>query len=117
VRVLSDFREITGAFHRSSALLQDESVSIQSEVNQALVQLQFQDRVSQIMSQVLKNMARLPAVLQEQRQQHARFNILPSLNADALLAELQKTYVMADQHAIHQGDKVSQQANIEIDFF
>ena len=117
VRVLSDFKGITGAFHRSSALLQDESISIQGEVNQALVQLQFQDRVSQIMSQVLKNMARLPAVLQEQQDQYAHSNSLPSLNAEDLLAELQKTYVMADQHAIHQGNKVAEQTNTDIHFF
>jgi methyl-accepting chemotaxis protein len=117
VRVLSDLKGITGAFHRSSALLQEESVSIQNEVNQALVQLQFHDRVSQIMRPVLKNMARLPAVLQEQQQQYTRSNSLPSLNAEELLAELQKTYVMTDQHAIHQGDKVAEQANTDIHFF
>jgi methyl-accepting chemotaxis protein len=81
------------------------------------MQLQFHDRVSQIMRPVLKNMARLPAVLQEQQQQYTRSNSLPSLNAEELLAELQKTYVMTDQHAIHQGDKVAEQANTDIHFF
>jgi methyl-accepting chemotaxis protein len=116
-RVLSDFNGITGALQRSSSLLKQESVGIQNEVNQALVQLQFQDRVSQIMTQVNKNMDRLPGVLQEQADQFAQTHTLEPLNADDLLAELKKTYVMADQHIIHQGGKVEQKNTTDISFF
>jgi methyl-accepting chemotaxis protein len=92
-------------------------MGIQSEVNQALVELQFQDRVSQIMTQVNKNMDRLPGVLQEQADQFAQTHTLEPLNADDLLAELKKTYVMADQHIIHQGGKVEQKNTTDISFF
>jgi len=116
-RVLSDFGGITGALQRSSSLLKAESVGIQAEVNQALVQLQFQDRVSQIMTQVNKSIDTLPTILREQLTSYTDTHQLERLDADALLRELQKTYVMADQHVIHQGGKVEQKNTTDISFF
>jgi methyl-accepting chemotaxis protein len=93
-RVLGDFKGVTEVFQRSSNLLQDESVSIQSEVNNALVQLQFQDRVGQIMGQVLKNMDRMPEVLQQQHDDYLQTRVLQPLDPTEMLGELKKTYVM-----------------------
>ena len=115
-QVLSDLRGVTDALEKSSTLLKGESVSIQAEINQALVQLQFQDRVSQILNQVNKNMDCLPAIFREQLQNYRQTHSLERLDSQKLLAELQKTYVMADQHVIHQGGKVAQK-NTEISFF
>jgi methyl-accepting chemotaxis protein len=116
-RVMADFKGITEAYQGSSDLLQAESMSIQAEVNQALVQMQFSDRVSQIMTQVNKNLARLPQVLQEQHQHYAQSHILQPLDAQDLLGELKKTYVMADQHVIHEGGQVKQSNTTDISFF
>ncbi|MBP9904982.1 MAG: chemotaxis protein [Rhodoferax sp.] len=116
-RVLGDFKGVTEVFQRSSNLLQDESVSIQSEVNNALVQLQFQDRVSQIMGQVLKNMDRLPEVLQQQHDDYLQSLTLQPLDPTEMLGELKKTYVMADQHVIHEGGTVEQKNTTDISFF
>ncbi|MBK9443182.1 MAG: chemotaxis protein [Comamonadaceae bacterium] len=116
-QVLADFKNITDAFQRSGTLLQDESVSIQSEINNALVQLQFQDRVSQIMTQVIKNIQRLPEVLQQQRDQFTQDSQLLPLDAQDMLVEMKKTYVMADQHVIHEGGKVQHSNATDISFF
>lgn len=116
-RVMTDLRGVTDAFQRSSDLLQSESVSIQAEINQALVQLQFQDRVSQIMTQVNKNLDRLPQALQDNQQLYSASRVLQPLNPEALLQALQETYVMADQHVIHQGGQVAQKATTDISFF
>jgi methyl-accepting chemotaxis protein len=116
-RVMADFKGITEAYQGSSDLLQAESMSIQAEVNDALVQMQFQDRVSQIMTQVNKNLDRLPQVLQAQQQQYAQSHVLQPLDAQELLAELKKTYVMADQHVIHAGGQVTQSNTTDISFF
>ena len=73
---------------RSSTLLKDESVGIKSEVGAALVQLQFQDRVSQIITAVESDMDRL---------------VDASASAEALpppeewLARLEQTYTMESQ--------------------
>jgi methyl-accepting chemotaxis protein len=116
-RVLADFKGITEVFQRSSNTLQDESMSIQSEINNALVQLQFQDRVSQIMTQVLKNMDQLPLLLQQQRDDYVQTQVLTPLDAEMVLGELKKTYVMADQHVIHEGGRVEQKSTTDISFF
>ena len=115
--VLADFRNITDALQRSSSLLKDESIGIKSEISEALVQLQFQDRVSQIMNHVKLNIGQLPAVLQQHHAQYRQIGELRPLDPQQLLADLQKTYVMLDQHLIHQGDKVAQTNNTEITFF
>ncbi|MBT3065189.1 methyl-accepting chemotaxis protein [Rhodoferax sp. U11-2br] len=116
-RVLTDFKGITEAFQRSRDVLHGESLSIQSEVNEALVQLQFQDRVSQILTQVIKNIERLPAVLQETQVAYAQTGVLSAHDAKDALVEMKKTYVMADQHVIHAGGKVVQSNAIDISFF
>ncbi len=115
--VLNDFRSITEGLQRSSSLLQTESTAIQGEIGQALVQLQFQDRVSQILGHVKDNIAQLPQLLQAQHQQYLQSGHPQALDAELLLGALKKTYVMADQHAIHSGEAVVQAADNEIRFF
>lgn len=116
-RVLSDFKEITDALLRSSDLLKAESVGIQSEVGQALVQLQFQDRVSQIMSQVRDNIGHLPRQFDGAQLRDPDSGDLRSPDAEAFLTELKKSYVMTDQHVVHGGGKVQTKADTEITFF
>ena len=115
--VLGDFKGITDALLRSSTLLKDESTEIKSEIGEALVQLQFQDRVSQIMNHVKENIGQFPDFLEEQRQQYAQDAVLQSLDPESFLTEMKKTYVMADQHAVHSGEAVVKKAETEITFF
>ncbi len=116
--VLQDFRNVTDALQRSSGLLKDESMSIQNEIGQALVQLQFQDRVSQIMGHVKSNIEQLPVFLHSHHDRYLQSGVLESLDPEVLLGALKKTYVMADQHAIHGGAMVSQaSSDNEIRFF
>jgi methyl-accepting chemotaxis protein len=117
-RVITDFKGITEAFQRSRDVLQGESRSIQAEVNDALMQLQFQDRVSQILTQVIKNIERTPAVLQETQQIYDQTGVLKAHDPQDMLLEMKKTYVMADQHVVHEGGKVEQKSDTtEISFF
>jgi methyl-accepting chemotaxis protein len=116
-KVLHDFKAITDALQRASQLLKDESVGIKREVNDALVQLQFQDRVSQIMSQVITNIGRIPPLMQEQSQAYAQSGLLRPLDSEGLLTELKKTYVMSDQHKVHSGEVVAKSEETEITFF
>lgn len=117
--VLASLRGVTDALVQSSDLLQRESADIQSEVGDALVQLQFQDRVSQILSHVQQNIARLPSYLDEHAHQYdASGAPLRPIDARALLAELESTYAMAEERTLHQthAQPAPQQAE-EITFF
>jgi methyl-accepting chemotaxis protein len=114
--VLGSLRGVTDALVQSSDLLQRESTGIQAEVAEALVQLQFQDRVSQILAHVRQNIARLPGWLDEQAQDAG--GSPPPLDARSLLAELESTYAMAEERQLHKSDRkpAPQQAE-EITFF
>jgi len=115
--VLTGFRDITTALTESSKLLQDESVNIKSEVGEALVQLQFQDRVSQILTHVKTSIEHLPVFLAEHQQACLESGALRPLHATAMMADMKNTYVMKDQHAIHDGSKTVSQDNSDITFF
>ena len=115
--VLADFKGITDALLRSSNGLKEESIGIKSEIGQALVQLQFQDRVSQIMNHVKDNIAQFPDFLESHRQDYEQGGALLALDAQSFLTEMKKTYVMADQHAVHSGQKAEQKMETDISFF
>jgi methyl-accepting chemotaxis protein len=127
--VLQDFRSVTDALVRSSAILKTESHEIKREVAEALTQLQFQDRVSQIMSHVRDNMERLPRLLEQDRRQYEHDGKLRPLDSARLLAELASTYAMNDEHASHARgqakgaartdtqDKSNESNNADITFF
>ena len=118
--VLGEFRSMTDALVHSSDLLKRESIGIQGEVGEALVQLQFQDRVSQVMAHVRENMELLPALLRDNRDRYDNDRVLEPLDPDLLLHELQKTYAMAEEHAVHGGARLAAPAAAaadEITFF
>ncbi len=102
---------------RRRTLQQSIEDYLAGQVNQALVQMQFQDRLSQIMTQVQKSMDRLPELLQEQEQRHAQGWPLQAVDAQCMLDEMKNSYVMADQHVIHEGGKVSQKNTTGIRYF
>ncbi len=114
--VLSDFRSVTDALVQSSRILKDESIGIKSEISEALVQLQFQDRVSQIMSHVELNIAGLPAYLEQNRRQFEQAGALQQLDPAGLLDELEATYAMTSERAVHSGKTLAKQDS-EITFF
>jgi methyl-accepting chemotaxis protein len=101
--VLGEFKSVTEGLAASADVLKRESVGIQSEVCEALVQLQFQDRVSQVMSHVRQNMDQLPERLTQSRLNYERDRVLAPVDAGALLADLEKTYAMAEERDIHSG--------------
>jgi methyl-accepting chemotaxis protein len=115
--VLTEIREIAGGLERSSELLKVESVAIQSEIGESLVQLQFQDRVSQILNLLHTNIEHWPNYLQRRQEQYAQDGHVPPLDPNEFLDELKKTYVMKDQHVTHDGGTGAPKEDDEITFF
>lgn len=116
-QVLNDFREVTDSLVQASQELRDESVVIKAQVNEALVQLQFQDRVNQMMGHVRQNIDELPEFLLRHEQACRVSGELRPLDAACLLGQLKETYVMAEQHVIHRGETVEHDGDTEITFF
>lgn len=115
--VLDEIRGVTDALQESSRLLKDESVGIKEEIGAALVQLQFQDRVNQILTHVKGSIERLPAYLAQSNAHFRHGDELQPLDAAPLLIEMKNSYVMSDQHSVHRGETVATKPGSEITFF
>lgn len=113
-QVLDRFHGITQSLSNSTELLQQESLGIRDEISEVLVALQFQDRVSQILSHVRKNMDALHEHLQ---QCLAQPQALQHIDAKAWLAEMELTYATQEQRQIHHGQALSSNQEQEITFF
>jgi len=99
--VLERFRGVTEGMEAAATVLKQENAGIQMEIVESLVQLQFQDRVSQRMSHVRHNIGRLPELLVESRRCFERSGSLAPVDAQVLLDELEGSYAMADERSTH----------------
>jgi methyl-accepting chemotaxis protein len=117
--VLDRFRGVTEAMEASAGVLKRESAGIQGEIVDALVQLQFQDRVSQRMAHVRQNIERLPTLLADSRSGFERAGVLAPVDVAALLVELEDSYAMADERTTHAGEAAATgaAASEEVTFF
>jgi len=113
-RVLERFKSVTGRLADSADMLQQESFGIRDELTQVLVSLQFQDRVSQILSHVRDNIEDLHVHLQQASQSPDQ---AASIDARQWLARMETTYATDEQRRNHHGDSNAQQASQEITFF
>ena len=101
--VLERFQHLTGELSQSASVLQQESRGIQTEIVESLVQLQFQDRVSQMMGHVIDNMQQLSAVVQQPAAQGGQ--MLQATDVVALLVALENSYAMAEERHTHAAQK------------
>lgn len=105
--VLDRFGNLSTHLARSADDLRQESTAIKVEVEDSLVQLQFQDRVSQILSQVVGSMRDLGS--------HGR-----SIAATEYLAQMARTYTTEEQrrnHHAHRDGAARRAQSQEIEFF
>lgn len=115
--VLGEFRKVTDGLSASTGILRGESAGIQSEVARAMVQLQFQDRVSQILSHVRDNIESFPVYLDRSEQAFRQDGSLKPMDAGGLLAELESTYAMAEERHNHGSGQAASAAGDDITFF
>ena len=115
--VLGNFRQITNGLSESSGILRRESDGIKDEVALSLVQLQFQDRVSQILCHVRDNIGSLPVYLEKSREEFDRNGRLEPVAVRQLLQEIESTYAMAEEHSNHGSKAQTAPGESEISFF
>lgn len=101
----------------SSDGLRRETQSIAVEIAEVLVALQFQDRVSQVLSHVCNDMSKLTGKVASQEQQRAKGLASETVDATTWLEELSHTYSVPEQHVVHRGGTARTAAAAEITFF
>jgi methyl-accepting chemotaxis protein len=112
--VLERFQNITGRLAESADLLKQESYGIRDEMTEVLVNLQFQDRVSQILSHVRDNMHALHDHLLQASQAPDQ---AVAVDARQWLARMEATYATDEQRRLHHGEAAVQQNSQDITFF
>lgn len=95
--MLGKFGQMSAGLARSSEDLRRESSVIKEEVGDSLVQLQFQDRVGQIMSQVVSSMRELD----QRATADANGERSAAVDASAYLAHMANTYTTEEQRRNH----------------
>ncbi|WP_422630805.1 methyl-accepting chemotaxis protein [Pseudomonas mucidolens] len=112
--VLARFQNITGRLAESADLLKQESYGIRDEMTEVLVNLQFQDRVSQILSHVRDNMHALHDHLLQASQAPDQ---AVGVDARQWLERMEATYATDEQRRTHHGKAAVQQNSQDITFF
>ena len=96
--VLGRFRDVVQGLSASSQAMAEGSQSVRQQVESVIVQLQFQDRTSQILQAVRHDVERLLARVREQQTRIERREAPESFDAQAWIAELEKSYTTLEQH-------------------
>ena len=118
--VLAQFGVTATGLNDSAETMRQESHLIQGEISDVLVALQFQDRISQVLSHVRSDLDKLNSTLDASEQQISAGVMPEPLDTAAWLDALTSTYTMAEQHSVHGGDHPALQAQssaTEITFF
>ncbi|RLU03569.1 MAG: chemotaxis protein [Ketobacter sp.] len=116
--VLKKFHGAGTQIVNSSQVLEQESAQVRSNVEDVLVALQFQDRVSQILGHVMTDMDKLAATLGHHQQSLQQGEDVPLLDTAGWLKSIQSTYTTLEQMEVHQGGSAKQgPADSSITFF
>lgn len=117
-QVLSSFHSITQRLSDSAVMLQWVSKGVREEISDVMVSLQFQDRVSQILTHVRNNMDKLHQHILQHKQESAVSGQILHIDSKAWLEEMAPLYATEEQRQIHKGaDTVAVAKEQETTFF
>ena len=115
--VLDRFQDVVHGLSASSQRMAEGSHDVRHKVESVLVNLQFQDRTSQILQAVVNDVERLLERLREQDERIARQQAPEPFDAPAWVAELERSYTTLEQHETPHAAAQGKMADTEITFF
>ncbi|MEF8712716.1 MAG: methyl-accepting chemotaxis protein [Accumulibacter sp.] len=115
--VLERFRSVVQGLSDSSQHMAEGSQSVRAKVEAVLVHLQFQDRMSQILSAVCQDIERLLARTRAEEARIAGGETPEPFDVQKWVAELEQTYTTLEQHDTRHPAAQGQVAASEITFF
>jgi len=101
-QVLERFGDVVLGLSNSSQKMADGSNEVRTMVESVLVQLQFRDRMSQILGAVMTDIERLLERLRQQNEYIEQGKSPELFDAKTWVAELEKTYTTLEQHDTQQ---------------
>ena len=115
--VLQQLQKSFTGLSDSSDLLQSSSTSIQQEVSEVLVDLQFQDRTSQILAQISENQDNLHAAIEDYARLRAQDQEINYLNISEWKDSMVEKYTTDEQRSNHAGTTKMDVDDSEVTFF
>jgi len=106
-QVLGDFSNSAQMMEQRIALLQSASQDVESAINGVLVDLQFQDRTSQILTHVVHDIEKLADSA----------DTSPIPDANHWLETLERSYTTMEQYSAHHGVAQTQSTESTVTFF
>ncbi|WP_374489423.1 methyl-accepting chemotaxis protein [Zoogloea sp.] len=104
-QVVERLRVAAGGLVESSHGLTEQGQRVAEEVAEALVALQFQDRVSQVLVSVEKDMQRLENRVRDAQAQVSAGSQPEPINVEAWMAEMRRSFTTPEQHSLHRGER------------
>jgi len=112
-QVVQDYSESGNKIILSANQLEQENAAVQLAIDEVLVSLQFQDRVSQILGHVHDDMLKLAPNYQQCLDSLHQKNPVVPLDIDNWLNNIKKTYTTLEQVAVHDGKGQQQESSDE----
>lgn len=113
-QVLTDFRQFTDRLESATTDLRTSSSGIRKEIEDVLVALQFQDRTSQILSIVRKNIEALYNQMLTHTKAREKGGKAPPINVKDWLAHMEISYTTWEQRRDHRKDSPNIEAKDKI---
>lgn len=113
--VTEHFTEVVATMEQQSNVLLQDAEAVRHAISGVIMELQFQDRVSQVLQTIRSNMTDLEAMLQQAQASdtaEAKF-----IDVDRWLSNMKQRYTMIEQHHIHSGEKRAKEQDDGITFF
>ncbi len=116
--VINDYSHAGEKIILSASQLEQKSTTVQLAIDDVLVSLQFQDRVSQILGHVFDDMNKLAPNYQQCQYSLSQGTPIKPININQWLNNIKKTYTTVEQVAAHEGNEQEKDnKNDEITFF
>lgn len=115
--VMTKLQDVLSELTENSAILKDKTTEVHGEISGVLVNLQFQDRISQILSAVIINQQKFKAEIDtfisliESGQQPNKVDV------DGWVESMRMHYTTEEQHRNHEGSDAVNVRNEEIELF
>ncbi|WP_217512084.1 methyl-accepting chemotaxis protein [Vibrio metschnikovii] len=111
--VINHFQHIVQTLDEQAQGLTEDAQQVKETVTHVIIRLQFQDRVSQILEQITRNLTELgdAITLVQQDRNHP---IVGQLSPQKWLDKMKSSYTMIEQHQVHTGKKSTHSSKPEV---
>lgn len=116
-QVIAQFNGVAGQLQESSQALEAQNARTQGQIDKVIVDLQFQDRVNQILALLEQDMSRMAAHAQDGREQLAGQTIPPPAIAEQWLERYEAGYTTLEQQQRAAPRNAAQSNSVNITFF